>query len=300
MDIKDVEIECFRVKETVYDRALRNWVTAPMDKYTYRYEPVEKLLNKLRDFKPSAVLKDGMKVYFDKSVIFPRRKFTSSFPNNTIAKSAATADIVMLDVKRLGLEYNYYSKYTAHIDGDSIYRFNYEYRSSKGEKYYVGAIGNKEVAEKNLARLKALGSFDFDKIADGSRLSTKSDLTMDADAFEKISTMLSAGDDEVIGMGLRMLSAYDYDTEKVKISMLLCLHESNLRKSTVNKNSIEVRTMLDRIKREYGTFHRMGEHAMSRFWFNIILDHPEDMIVSRKFSDFMKRYVDEEVKLVKV
>jgi hypothetical protein len=140
-------------------------------------------------------------------------------------------------------------------------------------------------------------------IVDVKTIDFDSGLTMDREAFDRISRMLGSGDDELKNMAMRMLTSYNYTTEKQRIALLL---RKNWKSWEANKNkrlNVDTKALLHKIQSDFYGFS--WTNMLNKFMFSLILNYPEDEIVSREFSAWVKEQMGREgslddFKLVKI
>jgi len=242
-------------------------------------------------------IKDGDKIYFSDDVVFPRRKFSKKYPNNKLV-SIDKADVVIIDpskmLHRLGW-YHYNRDFYSLSNGNYSQEPTNKLRDKKDD--ISGFIFHNEKIIKECISL-----MQIDKIfVDVKNVNLPSEEVMTEESFNRINDMLSSTDPLMVNMGMNLMTAYDMDKDKYKLSMLLKMNWQNWSQKK-DKPNVEVKSFLSKMHKEFPSLVNNEPYALNRYWMNLILEHPEDLIVFSQFNKFIQTFVstDKQVKLVYV
>lgn len=269
---------------TYSSRQITEKLGYPIDEWT----PISKKLRSIKIGKGK--LEDGQNVYLDKCVVFPRKKFKTSYPNNKLVYDISQADVIV-------------------TEQNSLYDFSRTYEDT----YYLLQNGNYGTYDdqpgvvKPLEKLSIFSCSDdfhkkvieYNKITDkhiiinSKELDFTTDNLLNEEAFEKICLMFKSSEDSMKNLAMTLLAAYDYRREYNKIAMLLCLNYSNWLACKDKKYNVEIKTMLKKVSDQYGSFHKMHPDNCNAFWFRIIREHPEDLMMFKNIANFGKKEDDE-------
>lgn len=234
------------------------------------------------------------KVYFDKTVTFPRRKFTSLYPENSISRTLEHADVLVIDEANIIRSFPYVHPETIVPFEIGKYRSTSEYAYT--QRQVEPAIGPEEKfilfsqVSDILDRLEYLGkAIEMEKkIIDVNSLNVGTE-EMTLSSVDRVSKMLASSDSEMINMGMRILTAYDYNKEKKRLAIILNENWSNWRRCAVKKPSVEVKTMLKKLETDYPSFQREDNMGQMEFWLKIYLEDPTDEIIGKAVNNLMNR-----------
>lgn len=250
--------------------------------------------DKFRDFIKNVEtkqLEEGDKVYFDPKAVFPRKKFRDTYSENPIVMRADKADAIIIDKGALLNEFScrYSASYTKLQDG------TWCYTNHLSNSYYSAAIIQAQPAEVmdvlhfyRDEKLTWIDRINFlyqcaGKFVDISDINLSSEETLDTKAFDKISKMLESGTDDMKNLAVRLLTAYNYESEKHKIALLLHLNWENWRKTYKKKISVDVKTLFRKLSLDYpGYDSSYGNHLA--FWSRVSLEMPNDEVVQAAFN----------------
>lgn len=245
-------------------------------------------------------INDGDKVYFLEDVVFPRRKFAKKFTKNKLVTSVEKADVIVVDSNRLVTKLGWYSH---HYDrdfyslNDGRYSGDHACKLRDGKDDFKGQVYHSEKILKECIEMMT----NAKKIIDIKNVNLPSEEVLDEESFERIDKMLSSSDPQIVNMGMNVLTAFDMERDKFRMSILLKLNWMNWMNKK-DKPNVEVRGYLNKMKKEFPEIEQQHGDSINRYWLNLILEHPEDLVVFKKFNLFIRKYIqtDKEVKLVYV
>jgi hypothetical protein len=264
--------------------------------------------NDLQDFKDvvthykgSTSFSPGQKVMFDKQAVFPRKKFKEAFPDNKIVTKLKEADILFVDFQQLKKEFQYfYTRTYVQYPNGNYEQKGYGNSTSQGlpefEFYVTWHPQERE-------RIRDRVNFIYEAIDSGKALvdvkylSIPSEVSLTAEAFERISQMFGGGDD-MINTAMRILTAYDYNKDKSRIGLMMKIHGPKWKSCGNKKVSVEVKTLLKQVSADFPGWEYQGTDM--NFWFKMALENQYDPIIQKAFQEWIKSHVKIEgnIKLV--
>lgn len=265
------------------------------DKEYVLKENLDELKSKIPDIKLGK-LEDGEKVYFSSDVSFPRKKFKSTYPNNKIVYSVEEADTIIIDYGSMKHSIGYFwandlvllqdgswcqSHYISNINYTGLIPANPQEMKTVVSMHYRGVKKALEIG-------KVLGYSK--KYVDIASINLASEETLNKEAFERINRMLSSKEDEMKVMGMKILTAYDYNSEKHKIVLLMHLNWMNWASTRKKKMNVELKSLLRKLEIDYPGFQYNRSHD-SGFWMRMSLEHPNDPVVQTAFNSWFKKMV---------
>ena len=222
--------------------------------------------DKLRRAKKQSSIPENTKVYFSGTATFPRRKFSELFKNNKLS-TLANADVVVMDIKdterRLNRMYTW--QYVKQTDGTYMEYWRNPSGAVIVEKYHPSP------GPTELKLLNELDSLPGKILVDLKDVSLPSEERLDREAYERISKMLNATDTNMVSMGLRLLSAYNYEEEKKSISLILGVNWPNA--SMGKLDSVEIKSMLRKLDMDFDSWRQWYYKPIS-FWMKEVITHP--------------------------
>src|SRR5688500_11828715 len=119
VNMERIEVEKIKIEGTVSSYVNNRYVpTTAVEEKTYiENSKLESFKEWLKNISNSKIEK-GEKVFFDKLVTFPRRKFSSSFPDNKLVLSADKADVYVIDTGRITSNLYAWPYHIAHVKDD--------------------------------------------------------------------------------------------------------------------------------------------------------------------------------------
>lgn len=227
-------------------------------------------------------LPNNKKVYFDQSVTYPRAKFRSSFPSNKITYNIDKADVIIIDGTKIGsyLTRGFYCTQIKKVNLPNVtdawtYSYHTDPLQHPTEKKRVYIKGYGVTLDDLEERLNTVYSMEGKMILDVMNLNIPSEETLNQEAMDRIGQMLASQDSSMLNMGLRMLTAYNYDSESAKIALLLNKHWYNLRRSK-KINNVETQALMNKLRLEYTGFDCEDPMSRMRFWFKLALAKPDE------------------------
>lgn len=109
---------------------------------------------------------------------------------------------------------------------------------------------------------------------------------------------MKSDDDNMKNMAISLLTAYDYETERRRIALLLGTHWNYMYRAARN---IEARSMLRKLDIDYPGWNN-GHMYNIGSWVKMMTEVPEDPVVVKGFNMWVKHNWAEapDVKLVKI
>lgn len=224
---------------------------------------------------------DNSKVFFSGNVTFPRAKFKESYPTCKIVRDESKADIIIYDKSKMRDSLGMITTKLCRKLSDGTY-ISAEDAKSKEIKEYITYEGLSVVGrEKTNVLMSYWGNLDqidsFSKLlvtpvtakyVDVNSLNNSNGALMDEEAFDRIDSMLASNTNDMMNLATRMLTAYNYEENRFKISQLIYRHWDNVR-SWVKKN-VEIKALLNKYNKEYGITKGRSYYSKimgdGRFW----------------------------------
>lgn len=227
-------------------------------------------------------LPDNSKVYFSKNVTFPRSKFKASYPTCSIVRDKSKADVVIIDRRKIRDDLGMLTVKKvrrlsdgSYVDADLVKGKDMKdaVKSDLGLTVENGKYIN--ILCSYWGRLTSLADFtkvisvpDQAKYIDVNFLNNSNGAIMDDEAFSKIDSMLESRTNDMMNLAIRMLTAYNYEENRFKISQLIYQHWDYVR-SWVRKN-VEIKAMMNKFNKEYGMIKGRSYYSRimgdGRFW----------------------------------
>jgi len=249
----------------------------------------EVFTSKSKSYTTERELMKGDKVYFMSNVLFPKKKFKESFPENKIVHDIDKADVIIIDKMSLDeflkrkIQFGNYR-----IDPTSnVYTIDYS---------NLGHILSQPYYEKEVERTVEIDKILDKRLIDITDINLSSDNVITEESYKSIGQMLGASDPEIIQMGMNILTGYDYDKCKSHIRLLIALYWENWIRSPKRKTNIELKTILRKIQVDFRNITEL-KHSPS-FWFTLILDSPNDVIVIAAFNDWIRTHIKTDKQLI--
>jgi hypothetical protein len=226
-------------------------------------------------------LPDNVKVFFSKNVSFPRAKFKEAYPTCSIVRDEKKADVIIYDKSKLKNSIGELTTLECRKLSDGTYvesslaatKEMKEVFSSEGvelvgrNKYYIlSTYWQNFTSLENVVPI--ILSTDNAKFIDVNSLNNENGEIMNDEAYEKIDSMLSSRTPDMMNLAVRMLTAYNYEKNRFKISKLIYYHWDSVT-SYVRKN-VEIKAMINKYNKEFGiTKHKSHYYrgtSDTRFW----------------------------------
>lgn len=226
-------------------------------------------------------LPDNTKVFFSKEVTFPRAKFKEAYPTCSIVRDEKKADIIVYDKDKLRNAVGSLTLGICRALSDGTY-IDSELATQKeikevlaSEKLEIVGRSKIQILTSYWGRYSALEtivplimSSENAKYIDVNDLNNDNGEIMNDEAYEKIGSMLNSRTPDMMNLAIRMLTAYNYEQNRFKISRLIYYYWDSVT-SYVRKN-VEIKAMINKYNKEFGmTRHRnsyYGRNTDTRFW----------------------------------
>ena len=298
MQIKGTEI-----KVACYEQATFNYQNKSSNKPSkietcleISDKEVERIKTYFNKLKNTEDLVDGEKVYFSKSVTFPRETFRTNFPKNPIKRSPENADVIIVDLKQFlanigRLEYMYIDY---HSPTDTVTK-EYRMMTDNNPRYkYIRKIDQREIDEvNNILTKKIIFVETLQKKA------TKESLELDEALISNMKRMLDSKLKEDVEIALNMLTNVSYEKSKEEIAWLLSTTE------WVNKRprrNVNVKTLLECIEKDFPSYLMRDPRYVSMMMGKKYQD-TDPKKAKLFFSEFIEGYLEEnedfELKIIK-
>ncbi len=252
-------------------------------------EELERVKKQAKDMVSGELLENDV-VYFDKSCTFPRRKFNNNYKNK-VTNKADKATCIFVDIEELNKNINHIPIYTYFYD---LLTKSYQFGKSAngGDEIRATYHGSRYP---DLYKSK-LDDYKGKKIVDVSFLDSSSGQILDDISYEKLDTMLSAKEDQMVNMGMNMLTSYSYSTEKYRLALLVNKNWENIKSR--KKSNIEMKTMLTRLTRD---FPQITIQNSNQLWFKIAVNGNEDSVIMKGFTNWVRKFYKDcpDIKIVK-
>lgn len=227
------------------------------------------------------VVPDNSKVFFSGDVTFPRAKFKDSYPTCKIVRDETKADIIIYDKSKMRDSLGMLTTRSCRKLSDNTY-ISTEDAKTKEIKEYLASNGISIIGTKKINILSSYWGRQIQienfsellvtptnaKYVDVNALNNSNGALMDDEAFEKIDSMLESRTNDMMNLATRMLTAYNYEENRFKISQLIYNHWDYVR-SWVKKN-VEIKALLNKYNKEFGMVKGRSYYSRisgdSRFW----------------------------------
>jgi hypothetical protein len=261
------------------------WIISEDDINKYK-KTIKSLKGNIKSIPPKK------RVYFESSVLFPRRKFTKYYPDNKVTFKAENADIIVIDPKKNDSEISrYYCQDLVPCGGPDKYTYSdYHHIATSTVKERFIVCNSETEANNIIKRINSLPEYEGKDMIDVKYICAKSDEVLDVEAFERLSMMLSGTDEAMRVMAMNLLTGYDYEKERYKIAMLLNLNWGFWSNTRDKKMNVEIKTMLHKLDQDYPGYNYQGYGQFSnKFWLESALTYPEDKVIQKAFNIWVKR-----------
>jgi hypothetical protein len=284
---KEVKFE--RIKFDVYKRTWRNskyQYTNAGESSTIKIDDKKEFLDFIKNKFNKLIHKsipDNSKVFFSKNVVFPRAKFKESYPTCTIVRDQSKADIIIIDKSKIRNNIGSIGSSKFVLLSNSKYISMSEYKDKELRDFLKVQGIEKVKNSRSITVLSSYWSRDFelnnlsdilvtsDSIGyvDVNSLNNTNGSIMDDVAFEKINSMLESRTPDMMNLAIRMLTGYNYEENRFKLSQLIYNHWDSIS-SYIRKN-VDIKAMINKYNKEYGvtrgkrSYYR--EYPDTRFWF---------------------------------
>lgn len=225
---------------------------------------------------------DNSKVFFEPSVEFPRRKFTTLYPTCKLVNTVAKADIVIVDsdkLKKATYQYIGYKTYTPISGG----RLQYDYYAKSpepgiGPSLEVFTCDCSATHEKIDGINRLVDMITIAKpIIDVKNVNVGSE-DLSEEAMERLNDMFSSRSSDMVNLAMRMLTAYNYEQEKLKIVTILHNHWDAWY-SCNKKQSVEIKALIRKVELDYPGFNSKYGTSSLQFWFKLAMEHPDNQVI---------------------
>lgn len=281
-----MKIEKINVVSQEYDYNNRLYVEKITEQELVTEEGINEFKAKLEALATSLIIPNKT-IIFDKSVTFPRSKFKTAFPDNKMVRDLEKADIIVIDKAKTKLAFNYFYFQDYHLRSDGNYTTNIQ--DTKIIQKKVKRL-TWRISDHQLKTMEFLSSIEGKIIIDVKDINISNDNVLDAAAMKKISQMFSSKQNDLINMGIRLLTAFDYKKDRVKIVCLLNNHSNEWRRSN-KKINVEVKTLLNKLSTDFPGWDREDALGKMQFWFKIVLEDAENEIAQNNVKELVKLYM---------
>lgn len=263
--------------------------------HAIKYSDVKKLTDWLKTDYGNGEIEPGKAVWFDPRVTFPRKKFQSSYPTNKLVGHIDKADILVVDPRKI----------TEHL-----YIYAYEMKYNSAHDYYESERGgfnprwypeppdiSRHYIMYDLAvKVKDLHDTLYQNksskiIVDVKNINLGGDNYIDDAAYAKICGLFGSTQDDMKNLAMRLLTAYNYETEKVKIAMILNTHWNDWKRCGNKKQSVETKTLLQSVRRDFPNFDREDVIGQFQFWFKVVLENDDLPQAKCKVKDLIRLHM---------
>ncbi len=285
-----IELKKLKVYTTEYDYKVRSYVMQKEPKEMFYVDKSElddaKKTIKLQKTSPFL---EGKSVYFEKNVIFPRKDFRDSYPNNKVVLDPKRAEIIIVDINKMLSRFNsmYNRTYYEYNDGwtlnSALRTGNNEVQISSTWHYANNEL--EQLLNEFNDILTAISKGEC-KFVDVKSIPIKSEVYLEEGTFNTINTLLKSGIDENVCLGVNMLCNTDFEKSHAEIAILMHNNLTFWQRVRKKKVNVKLRNFFDRLNEKYPGAMSLGSNLT--FNINLALQNPHNPMVAKEFSDWMK------------
>lgn len=243
---------------------------------------------------------------FEERLIFPRKRFKQKFPKNKIVFSIDEADVFVMDTRKFERSMETWRVSTiCGVEKPPIkgWRTGYWYHASNlsakdlpqdtGESRKMLNISEHELEQKKNSMNNMLTILEKGvRVVDFRAVKFSSENSMDQESFDRIKAMFN-GEGEMMSLAMNMLTAYDFESEKLHMALLLHGNPiNNWRWNKDKKSNVEIKNFLKQLEASCPQlWYSRGSSESIKWYLQLLLEHPEDEIIQKAANHHLRMSV---------